>query len=105
MPGGFRDTNGDFLKGADEANPPADKINLIAAIEGEKAADGKSGKAMVVGSSEVADDKWLRVDGNIVFLAVDQLNGAVLSSEAPGSINEAFISGTQPGANRFNRQP
>ena len=43
--------------------------------------------------------------GNIVFLAVDKSNGAVLSSEAPGSITEAFIAGTQPGANTFNRQP
>jgi penicillin-binding protein 1A len=43
--------------------------------------------------------------GNIVFLAVDKSNGAVLSSEAPGSITEAFIAGTQPGANSFSRQP
>ncbi len=43
--------------------------------------------------------------GNIVFLAVDKQNGAVLPTETPGSINEAFISGTQPGANSFNRQP
>jgi penicillin-binding protein 1A len=43
--------------------------------------------------------------GNIVFLAVDQSNGGVLPSAMPGSIHEAFISGTQPGANSFNRQP
>ena len=43
--------------------------------------------------------------GNIVFLAVDQGNGSVLPSDAPGTIREAFISGTQPGANTFNRQP
>jgi penicillin-binding protein 1A len=35
--------------------------------------------------------------GNIVFLAVDKSNGAVLPPETPGAINEAFISGTQPG--------
>ena len=43
--------------------------------------------------------------GNIVFLAVDQGNGSVLPSDAAGSIREAFISGTQPGANTINRQP
>ena len=43
--------------------------------------------------------------GNIVFLAVDQSNGSVLPPESPGSITEAFISGTQPGANSFSRQP
>ena len=32
-------------------------------------------------------------------------NGSVLPAETPGSIREAFISGTQPGANTFNRQP
>jgi penicillin-binding protein 1A len=40
--------------------------------------------------------------GNIVFLAVDKSNGAVLPPETPGAINEAFISGTQPGG--LNRQ-
>src|SRR5438876_1584126 len=34
--------------------------------------------------------------GNIVFLAVDKSNGAILPPETPGAINEAFISGTQP---------
>src|SRR4051812_36790134 len=43
--------------------------------------------------------------GNIVFLAVDQGNGSVLPSDGPGTIREAFIAGTQPGANTFNRQP
>jgi penicillin-binding protein 1A len=43
--------------------------------------------------------------GNIVFLSVDKSNGAVLPPETPGAINEAFISGTQPGANSFSRQP
>jgi len=42
--------------------------------------------------------------GNIIFLAVDQGNGSVLSGDTPGAILEAFISGTQPGANSFNRQ-
>jgi penicillin-binding protein 1A len=41
--------------------------------------------------------------GNIVFLAVDKTTGAVLPSDTPGSIVEAFISGTQPGAASFSR--
>jgi hypothetical protein len=36
---------------------------------------------------------------------VDKSNGAVLPAETPGSIHEAFISGTQPGAKTFNRLP
>jgi penicillin-binding protein 1A len=40
--------------------------------------------------------------GNIVFLAVDKSNGAILPPETPGAINEAFISGTQPGGLRQN---
>jgi penicillin-binding protein 1A len=42
--------------------------------------------------------------GNIVFLSVDKSTGGVVPPETPGSISEAFISGTQPGANTF-RQP
>ncbi|HEX7136467.1 MAG TPA: hypothetical protein VF219_01400, partial [Vicinamibacterales bacterium] len=36
--------------------------------------------------------------GNIVFLPVEKTTGAVLTTDAPGSIHEAFINGTQPGA-------
>jgi penicillin-binding protein 1A len=43
--------------------------------------------------------------GNIVFLSVDKSNGTVQPPDTPGTINEAFISGTQPGANSFSRQP
>ena len=39
--------------------------------------------------------------GNIVFLSVDKATGAVLPADTPGSIQEAFIAGTQPGANSF----
>jgi penicillin-binding protein 1A len=35
--------------------------------------------------------------GNIVFLSVDQSNGAQVEPGSPGAISEAFISGTQPG--------
>jgi penicillin-binding protein 1A len=36
--------------------------------------------------------------GNIVFLRVDKATGGVADSESADAINEAFISGTQPGA-------
>jgi penicillin-binding protein 1A len=35
---------------------------------------------------------------NIVFLPVDRATGVPTSSDAPGAISEAFISGTQPGS-------
>jgi penicillin-binding protein 1A len=41
--------------------------------------------------------------GNIVFLTVDKSNGAVLPPDTAGGISEAFISGTQPGADGFAR--
>ena len=62
-------------------------------------------KAYIDGRPDKADPPAFEAPGNIVFLAVDKSNGAVLSSDAPGSITEAFIAGTQPGANSFNRQP
>jgi len=36
--------------------------------------------------------------GNIVFLPVDRLSGAIATVGTPGSISEAFIAGTQPGS-------
>ena len=36
--------------------------------------------------------------GNIVFVAVDKVSGN--PSDAPGSVTEAFIAGTQPGSIR-----
>jgi penicillin-binding protein 1A len=35
---------------------------------------------------------------NIVFLPVDRLTGVPVAAASPGSITEAFISGTQPGS-------
>ena len=61
-------------------------------------------KAYIEGRPDKDDPPQFEAPGNIVFLAVDKSNGTVLSSDAPGSITEAFISGTQPGANSF-RQP
>ena len=36
--------------------------------------------------------------GNIIMLAVDHATGAVLPADTPGAVREAFIAGTQPGA-------
>jgi penicillin-binding protein 1A len=38
--------------------------------------------------------------GNIVFVSVDKGSGSATDDSAPGSINEAFIAGTQPGSIR-----
>ena len=43
--------------------------------------------------------------GNIVFLSVDKSTGEPMPPDTPGGISEAFIAGTQPGANTLNRQP
>jgi penicillin-binding protein 1A len=59
-------------------------------------------KAYIDGRPDKDDPPQFAAPGNIVFLAVDQSNGSVLSSDTPGGIREAFISGTQPGANSFN---
>ena len=62
-------------------------------------------KNYIDGRSDKDDPPEFAAPGNIVFLAVDKGNGSVLPAETPGAIREAFISGTQPGANSFNRQP
>jgi penicillin-binding protein 1A len=62
-------------------------------------------RAYIDGRDDKNDPPDFEAPGNIVFLAVDKTNGSLLPAEAPGSIREAFISGTQPGANTFNRQP
>ncbi len=61
-------------------------------------------KAYIDGRPDKDDPPEFAAPGNIVFLAVDKSNGSALPAETPGSIREAFISGTQPGANTFNRQ-
>jgi penicillin-binding protein 1A len=62
-------------------------------------------RAYIDGRPDKNDPPDFEAPGNIIFLAVDHSNGSVLSAETPGAIHEAFISGTQPGANSFNRQP
>jgi penicillin-binding protein 1A len=62
-------------------------------------------KAYIDGRPDPDAPPHFEAPGNIVFMAVDQSSGAVLPVATPSSINEAFISGTQPGANSLNRQP
>jgi penicillin-binding protein 1A len=62
-------------------------------------------RAYIDGRPDKDDPPQFAAPGNIVFLAVDKGDGTVLPAETPGAIREAFISGTQPGANSFNRQP
>jgi penicillin-binding protein 1A len=49
------------------------------------------------GRDDKDDPPDFQAPGNIVFLPVDQKTGAVIPPPSIGAINEAFISGTQPG--------
>ena len=50
------------------------------------------------------DPPAFEAPGNIVFLPVEKVTGALLPPETTGAIQEAFIAGTQPGAaNTFAR--
>jgi penicillin-binding protein 1A len=60
-------------------------------------------KAYIDRRPDKGDPPQFQAPGNIVFLSVEKLNGAVLPSDTPGAIREAFISGTQPGAGGFSR--
>jgi penicillin-binding protein 1A len=60
-------------------------------------------KAYIDGRPDKDDPPQFEAPGNIVFLAVDKSTGAVLPTETTDGISEAFISGTQPGANAFPR--
>jgi penicillin-binding protein 1A len=60
-------------------------------------------RAYIDSRSDKDDPPEFEAPGNIIFLNVDNANGG--PSDTPGSIREAFISGTQPGANSFTRQP
>src|SRR5438309_518113 len=61
-------------------------------------------KAYIDGRPDKDDPPEFPAPGNIVFLNVDQSNGAIVSPDTPASIREGFISGTQPGANSFAKQ-
>jgi len=61
-------------------------------------------KGYIDGRPDKAEPPQFEAPGNIVFLSVQKGDGAVLPSDTPGAIHEAFISGTQPGAGGFSRQ-
>jgi penicillin-binding protein 1A len=61
-------------------------------------------RAYIDGRADKDEPPSFEAPGNIVFLPVDKSNGTVLAEDTPGAINEAFISGTQPGANTFSKQ-
>jgi penicillin-binding protein 1A len=61
--------------------------------------------AYIAGRPDHAHPPQFEAPGNIVFLSVDKATGAPLPPDTPGGISEAFISGTQPGANSVIRQP
>jgi penicillin-binding protein 1A len=61
-------------------------------------------QAYIDGRPDKDEAPAFEAPGNIVFLSVDKSSGAVLPPETPGGISEAFIAGTQPGANSFSRQ-
>ncbi|MBI3493588.1 MAG: PBP1A family penicillin-binding protein, partial [Acidobacteria bacterium] len=58
-------------------------------------------RAYIDGRPDKDDPPDFKAPGNIVFLNVDKSNGAVVPAGTPGAIREAFIAGTQPGANSF----
>src|SRR6266540_973940 len=61
-------------------------------------------KSYIDGRPDKDDPPQFQAPGNIVFLSVQKGDGAVLPSDTPGAIREAFISGTQPGGGGFSRQ-
>ncbi len=60
-------------------------------------------KAYIDGRPDKDQPPAFSAPGNIVFLTVDKSNGTVLPPDTPGGVSEAFISGTQPGADGFAR--
>jgi len=53
-------------------------------------------KAYIAGRGDAAKPPAFEPPGNIVFVAVNQANGAPEGAGAEGAIQEAFIAGTQP---------
>jgi penicillin-binding protein 1A len=62
-------------------------------------------QAYIDGRPDKDDPPDFDVPGNIVFLPVDKSNGAVQPTGTKGAIDEAFISGTQPGGFSRPAQP
>jgi penicillin-binding protein 1A len=61
-------------------------------------------KAYIASRSDKDDPSDFQPPGNIVFVTVDKTTGGVVAGDVPGGLHEAFITGTQPGADHFNRQ-
>ena len=59
-------------------------------------------RAYIDGHPDKDSPPEFEAPGNIVFVNVDKSTGAA-TVEGTGGISEAFISGTQPGANSFPR--
>ena len=67
MPSTFRDAILNFVKDKDpKEEMPDDQLSLAVAVEGEKVGD-KMGKAVVTGTTELLEDRWVRYEGNVVF--------------------------------------
>jgi penicillin-binding protein 1A len=62
-------------------------------------------KAYIDSQPDKADPPQFQAPGNIVFLPVDKATGAVVPPDSPDSITEAFINGTQPGADFGHATP
>jgi penicillin-binding protein 1A len=60
-------------------------------------------RAYIDGRPDKDDPPDFEAPGNIVFLNVDHGSGTVVSAESASTVHEAFIAGTQPGANNFPR--
>jgi penicillin-binding protein 1A len=60
-------------------------------------------KAYIDGRADKGDPPRFEAPGNIVVLTVDKSNGTILPAGTPDGISEAFIAGTEPGANAFAR--
>ena len=62
-------------------------------------------KAYIDGRPDKDHPPQFEAPGNIVFLSVDKSHRRRRCRPSAGGINEAFIAGTQPGANAINRLP
>ncbi len=62
-------------------------------------------KAYIAAHPDKEHPPEFEAPGNVVFLWVDKASGALLPGSAGGGIQEAFIAGTQPGADTFAHQP
>jgi penicillin-binding protein 1A len=62
-------------------------------------------KAYIAAQPDKEHPPEFEAPGNVVLLSVDKASGALLPVGTGGGIREAFIAGTQPGADTFTHQP